>query len=321
MLGWLVDAIGRYSTFEVEDLDGCVQEEEEDSDTSMVEELRVVERERVWVQDRVLEAKAAATALASTHRLASVSFTEYGRSTVKRWGVSPDAWAQLALQLAWDRIMCGRRCVAVYEPAHTRAFQGGRTETIRAVSQASVEWVGVMRGPVVADPSVAWAFLRRAASEHSARTHRASAGLGVDRHLFGLRQVLAAVSHATAGQEVPGDFPEARELLAHPLVARSSRWVVSTSNISAPPVMNWGWGEVESDGVGVAYSVLDSGFQFNIVARADVAPVAHLAMPTCDGAGFGANPPRSTTDSPGLPRILANALKDALADMRAIVPK
>jgi carnitine O-acetyltransferase len=50
--------------------------------------------------------------------------------------VSPDAFVQMALQLAYFRIY--KNPCATYESASTRQFLHGRTETIRSCSNESV---------------------------------------------------------------------------------------------------------------------------------------------------------------------------------------
>ena len=53
--------------------------------------------------------------------------------------LSPDAYIQMALQLAWFRTKGG--FTATYETALTRLFHHGRTETIRALTNDSCDWV------------------------------------------------------------------------------------------------------------------------------------------------------------------------------------
>lgn len=56
--------------------------------------------------------------------------------------VSPDAFCQQALQLAWFRDQ--GYATATYETASTRAMLHGRTDVIRSLSQESREWVKAM---------------------------------------------------------------------------------------------------------------------------------------------------------------------------------
>lgn len=62
--------------------------------------------------------------------------------SVRAARLSPDAYIQMALQLAWYKLRGD--FTATYETALTRAFHRGRTETIRTFSVASREWVLAM---------------------------------------------------------------------------------------------------------------------------------------------------------------------------------
>jgi Choline/Carnitine o-acyltransferase len=54
-------------------------------------------------------------------------------------GLPPDAYVQMALQLAWYKTRGS--FTATYETALTRAFDKARTETIRTLSEDSRAWV------------------------------------------------------------------------------------------------------------------------------------------------------------------------------------
>jgi len=63
----------------------------------------------------------------------------FGKGFIKSCRVSPDAFIQLALQLAFHRDQ--GRFGLTYESSMTRLFRFGRTETIRSCSSASNEFV------------------------------------------------------------------------------------------------------------------------------------------------------------------------------------
>jgi carnitine O-acetyltransferase len=71
----------------------------------------------------------------------------YGKSVIKKFKVSPDAWAQLVKQLAFHK-MFGRPGVT-YESAQTRKYKLGRTEVIRAASSETKAWAEAMSDPEV----------------------------------------------------------------------------------------------------------------------------------------------------------------------------
>jgi hypothetical protein len=49
--------------------------------------------------------------MVADHDLRVLAFTDYGREAVKGFGLSPDAWCQMAIQLAYYRCACA--CVFV----------------------------------------------------------------------------------------------------------------------------------------------------------------------------------------------------------------
>jgi carnitine O-acetyltransferase len=69
----------------------------------------------------------------------------YGKDAIKPFRASPDAWAQLLKQLAFQK-MFGRPAVT-YESAQTRKYQLGRTEVIRSASNESKKWAEAMVDP------------------------------------------------------------------------------------------------------------------------------------------------------------------------------
>jgi carnitine O-acetyltransferase len=105
-------------------------------------------------------AEAITTAQQSLHALASsqsLSFlrTSYGKAAIKAFGVGPDGWTQMVIQLAYAQLSKrfsgenGRVTpwpVGTYEAATTRVFYKGRTETIRVVSDECIAFVRAMLG-------------------------------------------------------------------------------------------------------------------------------------------------------------------------------
>ena len=85
--------------------------------------------------------------LAGKHEIRVVTFEGYGKSLIKKFGVSPDAFAQMAIQLAYYKMYGVSR--ATYESSGTRKFKDGRTETGRSVSVESVAWVKAMQDPTI----------------------------------------------------------------------------------------------------------------------------------------------------------------------------
>jgi carnitine O-acetyltransferase len=176
---------------------------------------------------------------------------------MKKSGFPPDAFVQMAMQLATYRLF-GEQ-VGTYEATQVRPFLHGRTEVTRSVStagEAFIKSMGLQPKFDEADPMVAkekLALLRHAAKTHSAYTGKAANAQGVDRHLFGLSMMV-------------GEGEEAPNLFSDPAFIRSKRWRSSTSQLSHPRFNIWGYGEVVPDGVGLAYAILPNSCVFNITA-------------------------------------------------------
>jgi len=111
--------------------------------------------------------------------------TSYGKEAVKKFGVSPDSWAQMIIQLAYRRLLgSDKRQGATYEAATTRKFLKGRTEAIRVVTSESDDWVQSMDDPS-ATPAERKQKFDLATRRHVQVAKRGGSGQGIDRHIFG----------------------------------------------------------------------------------------------------------------------------------------
>jgi carnitine O-acetyltransferase len=131
-------------------------------------------------------AETAASELCGSQTL-SVHRTPYGKRAIKTFGVSPDSWAQLVVQLAYRRLLGGdltKRAGGTYEAASTRKFLKGRTEAIRVVTAASDAWTKSMDDPDASAEDKKRLFAE-AVKAHVQSARSSGAGQGIDRHLFG----------------------------------------------------------------------------------------------------------------------------------------
>jgi len=111
--------------------------------------------------------------------------TSYGKAAIKKFGVSPDSWAQMVIQLAFRRLLGDKqRNGGTYEAASTRKFLKGRTETIRVVTSESDAWVKSMDDKE-SSLELQKRLFDQAAKKHIILAKAAGRGEGVDRHLFG----------------------------------------------------------------------------------------------------------------------------------------
>jgi carnitine O-acetyltransferase len=144
--------------------------------------------EMKWTLDSALEQSIAraekdAAALIGTQAM-NVIKTGYGRREIKAARVSPDAWAQLLVQLAYARLLHARgwkRQGGTYESATTRRFFKGRTEVVRSVTSESEAFVRSM----MAEDENRKKLFELAAKAHVVNAQAAGRGEGVDRHMLG----------------------------------------------------------------------------------------------------------------------------------------
>jgi len=184
------------------------------------------------------------------HDLTVLPFYGCGKTIIKSFKCSPDAFAQMAIQIAYRRMF--GECRATYEPFSMRAYRHGRTETIRSVSVDSQHMCDVMDDRTKSAAERAEA-IRTACSAHGAYIKNAASGNACDRHLMGLSMLV-------------GDNEKTPSIFTDPLYWKSKTWHLSTSNLSHELFDGWGWGEVVPDGLGIAYSTNQDMLLYNVTS-------------------------------------------------------
>ncbi|WP_199191323.1 choline/carnitine O-acyltransferase [Amycolatopsis sp. CA-126428] len=180
--------------------------------------------------------KAYADATATT----TVSF-DFGANRAKELGMSPDAFAQMAYQLAHRRAkgLTG----ATYESIATRQFQNGRTEAMRVVTPEVVRFADVLTSDAPAEDKRE-AF-RAAAAKHVARAKECQAGDAPEQHLWELQLI---------GKR-GGDT-------GTPALYTSPGWLkmrddyLSTSSAPSVHIQYFGFGSTSPQCIGIAYVLL-----------------------------------------------------------------
>uniref|UniRef100_A0A8C9XLT5 carnitine O-palmitoyltransferase n=1 Tax=Sander lucioperca TaxID=283035 RepID=A0A8C9XLT5_SANLU len=211
-------------------------------------------------EEQISQSLAVAQALAGDVDLHVFSFQDFGKGKVKKCRVSPDAFIQMALQLAYYRDQ--RRFCLTYEASMTRLFREGRTETVRSCSNESSAFIRALEGGEAAH--VCRRLFHEAAEKHQHLYRLAMTGAGIDRHLFCLY-----VMSRYLGVE----SPFLKEVQSEP-------WRLSTSQspmhvemfdlVNHPEYVSCGggFGPVADDGYGVSYSVLGENIlSFNIACK------------------------------------------------------
>jgi carnitine O-acetyltransferase len=212
------------------------------------------------LQPHIAKAERDFANLTGTNELTVCRFDGYGSTFMKKAGYSPDAYAQMAMQIATYRLWHGVQG-GTYESTQVRPFLHGRTETTRTVSMESANLCQLFGARPAGDEHDAIARSRKlqaldlACTNHVQYLKLAGQGRGVDRHFFGLSCM------ATVGETLP-------DLYRDPVFQRSKRWRVSTSHLTHPSFDSWGYGPVVDDGVGLAYSVHPRHCVFTVTAHA-----------------------------------------------------
>ncbi|KAF3095444.1 Carnitine O-acetyltransferase mitochondrial, variant 2 [Orbilia oligospora] len=203
------------------------------------------------VEQAIDAAEAHFADLIGLHELRVQQYQGYGKGLIKKFKCSPDAYVQMIIQLAYKKMYGKNR--PTYESAATRKFQQGRTETCRSVSDESVAFCNAITDPEV-DDKTARELFRKAINAHVKYIAEASEGKGVDRHLWGLKQLLKP------GEEVPAIYQD-------PTYSYSSSWYLSTSQLSSEYFNGYGWSQVIDGGWGIAYMINENSIQFNVVSK------------------------------------------------------
>uniref|UniRef100_A0A8C4QX66 Carnitine palmitoyltransferase 1Cb n=1 Tax=Eptatretus burgeri TaxID=7764 RepID=A0A8C4QX66_EPTBU len=213
-------------------------------------------------QEMIAMSLGVARALADDVDFVVLPFTKFGKSFLKSCRVSPDAFVQIALQLAHYKDM-GRFCLT-YEASMTRLFREGRTETVRSCTVESCTFVRAMLDPHQTNAERMALFVR-AAEKHQNLYRLAMTGAGIDRHLFCLYVV---------SRYLDVDSPFLKEVLSEP-------WRLSTSQTSLQQVKLFdfskhpefvscggGFGPVADDGYGVSYTIVgESMMNFHVSSK------------------------------------------------------
>lgn len=185
------------------------------------------------------------------HELRVWHYVRYGKTAIKNFGFSPDAFIQQIIQLAVFKYL-GKQ-LPTYEAASTRKYFKGRTETGRSVSIESAKFVREWENPDIA-LSQKVENLQASIKAHSAYLKSAADGHGVDRHFFGLKNMLRK------GETSPALFQDK-------LFQYSSTWLISTSQLSSEYFEGYGWSQVNDNGFGLAYMLNKDWLHINIVNK------------------------------------------------------
>jgi carnitine O-acetyltransferase len=187
----------------------------------------------------------------------AIDFREFGKERIKSFEISPDAFVQLALQLAMYRLF--GTCKSIYEVASTRRFLHGRTESLRTVSTESLQFIKNMLS-TTCDSDTKIASLHKAARKHVSRMKACMAGKGVERHLLGILNVYEQQGDVLGIASEPKIFSDRGWLtLRHDTLS-------TTSNPDPHGVVLSGFGPVVDDGFGICYTTIEDRITITITS-------------------------------------------------------
>ncbi|XP_038663263.1 carnitine O-palmitoyltransferase 1, liver isoform isoform X2 [Scyliorhinus canicula] len=198
-------------------------------------------------QEVIMKSLSVAQQLADDVDFHSFPFDNFGKGLIKRCRISPDAFVQMALQLAHYRDK-GTFCLT-YEASMTRLFREGRTETVRSCSSQATKFVLAMMDPTQMCEQKLKLF-KLAAEKHQSLYRHAMTGAGIDRHLFCLYVV---------SKYLGVESPFLKEVLSEPWKLSTSQTphqlleLVDLNKFPEYVSSGGGFGPVADDGYGVSY--------------------------------------------------------------------
>ncbi|XP_062307811.1 carnitine O-acetyltransferase-like isoform X1 [Osmerus eperlanus] len=178
-------------------------------------------------------------------------FSHFGINVPKQHKLSPDAFVQMALQLAYYRMY--QLCCSTYETSSLRMFKLGRTETIRSTTTESSKFVQAMDDAGTSNTEKV-ALLTKAIQLHRDNTRKAIYGQAIDRHLLGLK--MQGITELTSMPDIFMDTSYAVAMHYH----------LFTSQVGAKTDCVMCFGPTVPDGYGVCYNPMEEHINIAITA-------------------------------------------------------
>uniref|UniRef100_A0A8C7JPI0 Choline O-acetyltransferase n=1 Tax=Oncorhynchus kisutch TaxID=8019 RepID=A0A8C7JPI0_ONCKI len=180
-------------------------------------------------------------------------FEVYGKEFIKKQKMSPDAYIQVSLQLAFYR--CNGRLVSTYESASIRRFHEGRVDNIRSATPETLAFVKAMTDEKTSlSDSEKIKRLWDAINAQTNSTIAAITGMGIDNHLLGLREI---------SQEIHMEMPE---IFTDETYVASNQFILSTSQVPTTVEMFCCYGPVVPNGYGCCYNPQADHLLFSVTS-------------------------------------------------------
>ena len=191
----------------------------------------------------------------------AVRVDDCGSTRIRALGIEPDAFLQLAYQLAHQR--SHGRVPATYEPIGMRHYRNGRTAAMRPVTAESVHFVNTMDDQR-SSPAARREALRAAAEKHNERIAECHAGGAPEQHLWELQRIARQQGRKMGIYEVPQlyESPGWTTMRADELSVRST---------SSPHADYLGSGPADGPGIGAAHVLTPDTVRVHLSAPSRVA--------------------------------------------------
>uniref|UniRef100_A0A6U6E7K1 Choline/carnitine acyltransferase domain-containing protein n=1 Tax=Guillardia theta TaxID=55529 RepID=A0A6U6E7K1_GUITH len=216
-----------------------------------------------WVLDRelltsILKAEAFLSDRIMQVDLQVLEFANYGKNFIVDQRMSPDAYVQIAMQVAYYQLYKETACT--YETLMTKKFFHGRTEAGFVVTEESTRLAESFDRNSL---EVSKELLKKALDAHVKVVKLGSEGRGI-RHLYALKCLsergrAAWWSPRLLGATSTVTLPDLFKGVAW---KKLNRHVISSSNCGNPALRLFGFGPVCEDGFGFGYIIKDDNMQF-----------------------------------------------------------
>ncbi|CAG6017066.1 unnamed protein product [Menidia menidia] len=195
-------------------------------------------------------------------------FQDYGQEFIKRQKMSPDAYIQVALQLAFYR--CHGRPVSTYESASIRRFKQGRVENIRSATHEALAFVKAMTDEKhTSSDAEKMELFQGAITAQTKYTILAITGMAIDNHLLGLREIAHELK-----MEKPEIFKDQAYLI-------SNQFILSTSQVPSTTEMFCCYGPVVPNGYGACYNPQSDHIIFSVSSFCESSQTSSAEFVNC----------------------------------------
>jgi len=189
-----------------------------------------------------------------------IYFDTFGSAKIKSLRYSPDAFLQLALQLAQYRTF--GKLKSTYEAVATRVYLNGRTECSRPISMEVLDFVKAFEKKQF-DTETLQNMMSAACQKQSTRIKECLGSDGVERYFYALKNMYTLFADDLGLKELPEFFND----IGYKELTYS---FISTSRIESKYFDLGGFGPVVPDGFGFWYNLLENKIDMNLISNQSI---------------------------------------------------